>query len=52
MHDQLLDHQGALTAKDLIRYAAELGLDIEQFTRDLRNTPAKPRSPQTWTPPT
>ena len=36
MHDQLLDHQGALTAKDLIRYAAELGLDIEQFTRDLR----------------
>ena len=34
MHDQLLDHQGALTAKDLIRYAAELGLDIEQFTRD------------------
>lgn len=28
---------GALTAKDLIRYAAELGLDIEQFTRDLRN---------------
>ena len=37
MHDQLLDHQGALTAKDLIRYAAELGLDIEQFTRDLRN---------------
>jgi Na+/H+ antiporter NhaA len=37
MHDQLLEHQGALTAKDLIRYAAELGLDIEQFTRDLRN---------------
>ena len=37
MHDQLLDHQGALTAKDLIRYAGELGLDIEQFTRDLRN---------------
>ncbi len=37
MHDQLLDHQGALTAKDLIWYAVELGLDIEQFTRDLRN---------------
>ncbi len=37
MHDQLLDHQGALTARDLIRYAGELGLDIEQFTRDLRN---------------
>ncbi len=37
MHDQLLDHQGALTARDLIRYAGELGLNIEQFTRDLRN---------------
>ena len=37
MHDQLLDHRGALTAKALIRYAGELGLDIEQFTRDLRN---------------
>jgi len=37
MHDQLLDHQGALTATDLIRYAAELGLDAERFTRDLRD---------------
>jgi Na+/H+ antiporter NhaA len=37
MHDQLLDHQGALTAKDLMRYAAELGLDTERFVRDLRN---------------
>ena len=37
MHDQLLDHQGALTGKDLIRYAGELGLDIGRFTRDLRN---------------
>jgi Na+/H+ antiporter NhaA len=36
MHDQLLDHQGALTAKDLIRYAGQLGLDTEQFTADLR----------------
>jgi protein-disulfide isomerase len=36
MHDQLLDHQDALTAKDLIRYAGELGLDTEQFTTDLR----------------
>ena len=37
MHDQLLDHQGAMTAKDLIRYAGQLGLDTEQFTADLRN---------------
>jgi len=37
MHDQLLDHQDTLTAKDLIRYAGELGLDTERFTRDLRD---------------
>jgi Na+/H+ antiporter NhaA len=36
MHDQLLEHQGALTAKDLVRYAAELGLNTEQFTGDMR----------------
>jgi Na+/H+ antiporter NhaA/predicted DsbA family dithiol-disulfide isomerase len=36
MHDQLLLHQDALTAKDLIRDAAELGLNADQFTRDMR----------------
>jgi Na+/H+ antiporter NhaA len=36
MHDQLLDHQGALTARDLIRYAGEIGLSTAQFTRDMR----------------
>ncbi len=35
MHDQLLEHQGALTARDLIRYAAELGLNADRFARDL-----------------
>ncbi len=37
MHDQLLDHQGELTARDLIRHAGELGLNTDQFARDLRN---------------
>jgi Na+/H+ antiporter NhaA len=37
MHDQLLDHQGALTADDLIRYAGQLGLDTGRFTADLRD---------------
>jgi Na+/H+ antiporter NhaA len=37
MHDQLLDHQGELTATDLIRYAGEIGLDTDQFAADLRN---------------
>ncbi len=36
VHDQLLDHQGALTAKDLIRYAGEIGLNTERFVRDMR----------------
>jgi protein-disulfide isomerase len=36
MHDMLMDHQGALTMRDLIRYAAELGLDTARFTADLR----------------
>jgi Na+/H+ antiporter NhaA len=36
MHDHLLGHQGALTAKDLVRYAAGLGLNAEQFARDMR----------------
>jgi Na+/H+ antiporter NhaA len=36
MHDQLLDHQGALTAGDMIRYAGQVSLNTDQFTRDLR----------------
>ena len=35
MHDQLLAHQGALTRRDLIGYAGELGLDTEKFAADL-----------------
>jgi Na+/H+ antiporter NhaA len=36
MHDLLLDHQGALGPKDLIRYAGQLGLDVDRFTDELR----------------
>ena len=36
MHDLLLEHQGALTVRDLVGYAASLGLDTERFTADLR----------------
>jgi Na+/H+ antiporter NhaA len=36
MHDLLLEHQGALTTRDLIGYATALGLDAERFTADLR----------------
>jgi protein-disulfide isomerase len=36
MHDALMDHQGALTFGDLVRYARDLGLDTERFTSDLR----------------
>jgi protein-disulfide isomerase len=36
MHDLLMDHQGALSVRDLIGYASSLGLEIERFTADLR----------------
>jgi len=36
MHDLLFEHQDALTKRDLIGYAAQLGLDVERFTDDLR----------------
>ncbi|HEY2267663.1 MAG TPA: Na+/H+ antiporter NhaA [Streptosporangiaceae bacterium] len=35
MHDLLLEHQDALSPRDLIGYAGSLGLDTEQFTADL-----------------
>jgi Na+/H+ antiporter NhaA len=36
MHDLLLERQDALGPKDLIRYAGELGLEVERFTNELR----------------
>lgn len=35
MHELLLDHQDELELQDLIGYAADLRLDVEQFVRDL-----------------
>jgi protein-disulfide isomerase len=35
MHDLLLEHQHALQPADLVRYAEQLGLDVERFTRHL-----------------
>jgi predicted DsbA family dithiol-disulfide isomerase len=36
MHDLLLNHQGELRLPDLVRYAEQLGLDVERFREDLR----------------
>lgn len=36
MYNTLLSHQEELTARDLTRYAAQLGLDVERFTDELR----------------
>ena len=36
MHDLLLEHQQELRPVDLVRYAAELGLDVDRFHEDLR----------------
>jgi len=35
MHDYLFEHQRALADEDLIRYAGDLGLDVDHFTTDL-----------------
>ena len=35
MHAVLFAHQDQLELEDLVGYAAELGLDVEQFMRDL-----------------
>jgi Na+/H+ antiporter NhaA len=35
MHDLLFERQDALGIEDLERYATELGLDVERFSRDL-----------------
>jgi Na+/H+ antiporter NhaA len=36
MHDLLIEHQGDLRVPDLVRYAENLGLDIERFGEGLR----------------
>jgi Na+/H+ antiporter NhaA len=36
MHDALMDHQGALTFRDLLGYANTIGLDTGAFEKELR----------------
>jgi Na+/H+ antiporter NhaA len=36
MHDRLMTHQDALAPTDLYRHAADLGLDLERFSDELR----------------
>jgi Na+/H+ antiporter NhaA len=43
MHDLLFQHQDALQGRDLIRYAEQLGLDVERFRDDLRRNVGAPR---------
>jgi protein-disulfide isomerase len=35
MHDKLLVHQDELAPRDLVRYAADLELDVDRFREDL-----------------
>ena len=37
MHDALFAHQDALENDDLVRYAGEIGLDVERFADELRS---------------
>jgi Na+/H+ antiporter NhaA len=43
MYDTLLSHQGALTMRDVIRHARDLGLDVERFRDELRRRVHAPR---------
>jgi Na+/H+ antiporter NhaA len=43
MHDLLLDHQDLLGFGDLVRYAEQLGLDVERFTNQLQDHAGAPR---------
>jgi protein-disulfide isomerase len=43
MHDKLFAHQDALTPRDLVSYADELGLDVERFRDELRRREHTPR---------
>jgi protein-disulfide isomerase len=43
MHDLLFAHQDALGLDDLERYATELGLDVERFSREVRTRRHAPR---------
>jgi len=43
MHDKLLERQDALTLDDLVRYAEELGLDVDRFSDELRRRVYAPR---------
>jgi Na+/H+ antiporter NhaA/predicted DsbA family dithiol-disulfide isomerase len=42
-HDLLFDHQDELQVDDLVRYAEELGLDVDRFVDDLRRHSGAPR---------
>jgi Na+/H+ antiporter NhaA len=51
MHDLLLAHQDALRPPDLMRYAEELGLDVDRFTTSFAATYTPVGSPRTSTAP-
>lgn len=36
MHDLLYQHQNALAPRDLVQYAQQLGLDVQEFEQDLQ----------------
>jgi Na+/H+ antiporter NhaA len=42
-YDALFAHQDALSHRDLVQYAEELGLDLERFSKELRHHEYTPR---------
>ena len=43
MHDLLFENQEALERQDLLRYAADLGLDVKRFASELEGAAHRPR---------
>jgi protein-disulfide isomerase len=43
MHDLLFQHQDALRERELVRYAEQLGLDVDRFRRALKEREYAPR---------
>lgn len=48
MHDLLFENQGALRRNDLIRYAEQLGLDLDRFRRELKDETHRERVRQNF----
>jgi protein-disulfide isomerase len=43
MHDKIFEHQREMSPDNYLKYAGELGLDVDQFKGDLKSATVKGR---------